>query len=137
VIRKEVGDAPDPQRALRHAYTDLVSMFEAICGDRARALDGDHGSFQDPYEARRYFKRQAHIDILAGLYTDQRLTVRRVFHKRHAWHHSSGVVTERYVKKVPEDRELEGQTAVLSMSEFEAGALAVRLMLDALPPKAQ
>jgi DNA-directed RNA polymerase subunit RPC12/RpoP len=137
VIRAEVTAADDPQRALRHAYSDLVSMFETICGDRARVLDGEHGSFQDPFEARRFFKKQADVDILDGLDTGQRLAVRRVFHKRHAWQHSHGVITERYVKKVPEDRKLDGEKAVLSMPEFEAAAFAVRIMIDALPRKAK
>jgi uncharacterized Zn-finger protein len=137
VIRAEVRTASDPQRALRHAYGDLVSMFESICSNRAQRIDVPHGSFQDPFEARRFFKRHAGVDLVAGLGTEQCLTVRRLFHKRHAWQHSQGVVTERYVKKVPEDAGLLGTKAVLSMSEFEAGAVAVRLMIDALPPKSR
>lgn len=135
VIRVEVAAASDPQRALRHAYNDLVSTFESICGNRASNLTSDHGSFQDPYEARRFFKSHAGIDMLGGLDKGQELAVRRVFHKRHAWQHSRGIITERYVKKVPEDRELEGLPAPLSMTELEEGAAGVRLMLDALPAR--
>jgi len=136
VIRREAAAASDPQRALRHAYNDLVSMFESMCGSRSSAYSEEHGSFQDPYEARRFFKKHAKVDLLANLNDEQELAVRRVFHKRHAWQHSRGVITDRYVRKVPEDRELEGSQASLSMSEFESAVIAVRLMLDALPPKA-
>lgn len=89
--------------------------------------------YQDPYEARRFFKKCAQIDLLADLNAGQALAVRRVFHKRHAWQHSHGVITERYVKKVPEDRELQGGEASLSMAEFQTAAVAVRLMLDVIP----
>jgi len=136
VISREVAAASDPQRALRHAYNDLVSMFESICGSRPSALSEGHGSFQDPYEARRFFRKHAKIDLLADLDDQQELAVRRVFHKRHAWQHSRGVITDRYVRRVPEDRELKGSQACLSMAEFESAVAAVRLMLDTLPPKA-
>lgn len=136
VIRGEVAAAGNSQRVLRHAYNDLVSTFESICGRRSAAIAAEHGSFQDPYEARRFFKTNAGTDMLAELDDDQRLAVRRLFHKRHAWQHSHGLITERYVKKVPEDRDLLGTEASLSMLEFESGAAAVRMMLDALPPSA-
>lgn len=133
VIRAEVAAAGNSQRVLRHAYNDLVSTFESICAKRAVMLTTDRGSFQDPYEARRFFNKHASVDLLAGLDDDQLLAVRRLFHKRHAWQHSRGVITERYVKKVPEDAPLLGFEAALSMQEFELAAVGVRRMLDVLP----
>lgn len=133
VIRAEVESGGNSQRVLRHAYNDLVATFESICAKRALMFTDEHGSFQDPYEARRFFKRCANIDLLSILSAEQEIVVRRVFHKRHAWQHARGVITARYVKKVPEDRELEGHKATLSMSELETAAVAVRLMLDVLP----
>jgi hypothetical protein len=104
----------------------LVSTFEAVCAKRARALTNDRGSFQDPYDARRFFKQHAAIDILAGFSTEDLLLVRRLFHKRHSYQHSQGRITERYVEKIPEDRGLAGTQAELSLGEFEAAARAVR-----------
>lgn len=135
VIRAEVAAASDPQRALRHAYGDLVSVFESTCGNRASMFAAEHGSFQDPYEARRFFKKHAGIDLFASLDEAEELAIRRVFHKRHACQHSRGIITERYVRKVPEDRELRGSQVLLSMSEFESAAFAVRLVLDLLPAR--
>jgi uncharacterized Zn-finger protein len=133
LIRAEVTAAQNPQRVLRHAYNDLVSTFESICAKRAALLTTERGSFQDPYEARRFFKKHAGVDLLAELDDAQRLAVRRAFHKRHAWQHSRGIITERYVKKVPEDAPLLGSEATLSMQEFDLAVVGVRHMVDTLP----
>src|SRR5665647_755352 len=133
VIRREVAAAGNSQRVLRHAYNDLVSTFENVCSRRSVTFADAHNSFQDPYEARRFFKKHAAVDLIAGLDADQELAVRRVFHKRHSWQHARGIVNDRYVKKVPEDRDLLGIEALLSMDELETAATGVRLMLDALP----
>lgn len=132
IIRTEVEAGGDSQRVLRHAYNDLVSTFEAVCAKRARSLTSQHGSFQDPYDARRFFNEHAKVDILSGFGIADLLLLRRIFHKRHAYQHTQGYITERYVKKVPEDRDLVGTLAVLSLGEFEAGAGVVRQMIDTL-----
>ena len=132
IIRAEVSAGGDPQRALRHAYGDLVSTFEAICAKRARSLTSEQGSFQDPYDARRFFKDRAGIDILASLNPEELLLLRRVFHKRHVYQHAQGMITDRYVRKVPEDRALLNTTAVLSLPELEVGVEVVRRVVDAL-----
>ncbi len=134
LIRREVAAAGNSQRVLRHAYNDLVSSFESVCHRRSLAFADTHDSFQDPYEARRFFKKYSCVDLIANLDTHQELAVRRVFHKRHSWQHARGIITDRYVKRVPEDRALLGTEASLSMAEFESAALAVRVMLDVLPP---
>lgn len=134
VIRAEVDAAGNSQRVLRHAYNDLVSTFESICDRRAAVFATEHGSFQDPYEARRFFKKHANADLMTGLDDQQVLSVRRVFQKRHVWQHGRGVINELYVRKVPEDAHLAGSEAELSMQEFELAAVAVRHMLDSLPP---
>jgi len=135
LIRGEVVASGNSQRVLRHAYNDLVSTFESICEQRAAAFTSEYGSFQDPYEARRFFKKHAGVDILAALDPAQRLVARRVFHKRHAWQHARGMINDRYVRKVPEDAFLSGQEAQLSIEEFEAAAIAVRYMIDGLPER--
>ncbi len=37
IVRQEIANAPDRDRALRHAYSDLVSAFESFCIRRAPA----------------------------------------------------------------------------------------------------
>jgi hypothetical protein len=132
IIQTEIAHGTDSQRVLRHAYNDLVSTFEAICAKRARALTDTRGSFQDPYDARRFFKQHGAVDILSGFNADDLLLVRRLFHKRHAYQHSQGRITDRYVEKIPEDRGLLNKQAELSLAEFEAATKAVRRMVDTL-----
>ncbi len=70
------------------------------------------------------------VDILDGLTNLDTLTLRRVFNKRHVHQHNGGVITERYVKKVAEDRDLLGRVAPLSVEEFEAGARVLRTVIE-------
>jgi len=129
ILRLELAAAKDQGRALRHAYSDLVSAFEHFCVGRA-SKEFRKAQFQDLFEARRAFKEQRGVDILTGLSADETLTLRRVFQKRHANIHNRGLIGERYVRKVPEDARLIGQRAELSLEEFEAGARALRSVID-------
>jgi hypothetical protein len=129
ILRRELATATDQGRALRHAYADLVSSFEHFCIGRA-SEEFRQTQFQDLFEARRAFKEQRGVDILGGLSADELLTLRRVFHKRHAHTHNRGIIGDRYVRKVPEDAKLLGQPAQLSLEEFEVGAKALRSVVD-------
>lgn len=131
ILRQELASAKDQDRALRHAYSDLVSSFERFCA--RRALDRFRGTnFQDLFDARRAFKEHCAIDILDRLQPSELLTLRRAFQKRHAHIHNGGVIGERYVRKVPEDSALLGHRAELSIEEFEAAAKSLRLVIDRL-----
>lgn len=131
ILRQELANAPDRQRALRHAYSDLVSAFEGFCA--RRALKEFRGTnFQDLFEARRAFKEYRGLDIIEGLSADELLTLRRAFQKRHAYVHNGGVIGDRYVRKVPEDSALLGQRADLSLEEFEAAAKLLRTVIGRL-----
>jgi hypothetical protein len=130
ILRRELANSKDRDRALRHAYSDLVSTFEQFCS--GRATDSFHANFQDLFEARRAFKEHRGIDILDGLPNDELLTLRRAFQKRHAHIHNKGVIGERYVRKVPEDAALLGRQPELSIEEFEAAAKALRVVVDRL-----
>jgi uncharacterized Zn-finger protein len=129
ILRRELAAATDQGRALRHAYSDLVSSFEYFCLGRA-SEEFRKIQFQDLFEARRAFKEQRGVDILSRLSAGEVLTLRRVFQKRHAHIHNRGIIGERYVRKVPEDAKLLGQPAQLSLEEFEAGAKALRSVID-------
>ncbi len=131
ILHRELATAQDKQRALRHAYSDLVSAFEAFCA--RRALEEFRGTnFQDLFEARRAFKEFRGIDILEGLSAGELLTLRRTFQKCNAHDHNGGVIGERFIRRVPEDTALLGQRAELSLEEFEAAANALRSVIDRL-----
>jgi hypothetical protein len=124
--------AGNAERALRHAYTDLVSTFESFCGKKAKGIEGKKPSFQELFPTRSFFKDKRSVDILNGLDDDEILVLRRAFNKRHACQHTQGVITERYVKKVPEDAALLGAKVTLSLGEFEQAASILRRVVDNL-----
>jgi hypothetical protein len=129
IVRQEIASAPDGDRALRHAYSDLVSAFESFCIRRAPA-ECRGTNFQDLFEARRAFRSSRNVDILQDLSQDELLVLRRTFQKRHAHVHNGGIIGERYTKKMPEDASLLGQRAQLSIDEFEAAAKSLRPVVD-------
>jgi len=126
IIKQEISEATDKGRVLRHAYSDLVSTFEQFCISKAAPINEPKPSFQDLFEARRFFKKNLGVDILEDLSTSDSLCARRVFQKRHAYQHSAGKINEKYIKKVPEDKSLLGEKAELSESEFLEGARVIR-----------
>jgi len=132
ILRREIEGSDNPRRALRHAYGDLVSTFQTFCSRKAKGLEGDKPTFQELFPARKYFKEHSGIDILADLEDADLLTIRRLFQKRHVCQHAEGKITERYIKKIPEDGGLLGQDVELSLDEFEDGARVLRVVLDKL-----
>jgi Zn finger protein HypA/HybF involved in hydrogenase expression len=132
IIKKEVDAAENPARALRHAYGDLVSTFENFCRRKAAKLTKESCNFQELFEARKFFKTHAGVDILDGLSTSALLALRRVFYKRHAYVHSGGQITDRYVRMVPEDSKLLGQQATLDFAELKEAATAMSSALAIL-----
>ncbi len=132
IIKRGLTNAADENRQLRYAYGDLVSTFEVFCQRKARRITSETGNFQVLFDARKFFKQHANVDILANLSADKLLTMRRVFQKRHVCVHSGGEITERYVKMIPEDSVLLGQQVSLSVQELEEGANAMRVALGEL-----
>ena len=130
IIRQEVDRAPDTQRALRHAYGDLVSTFELICKRRALKITSEPGRFQNLVETRRFFVEQCGKDVIDDLTDSEWLDLRHVFQKRHLYTHGTEFIDERYVAVVPEDRDLLGKEPTLSMCEFEQAARVVRKIID-------
>lgn len=132
IIKQEVHTSPNQHRALRHAYTDLVSTFESVAAGRARAtgLPTDEINFQNLYETRKFFKKATQKDIFVGSDDREIRGLLRVFLKRHVYEHSGGIIGERYIRLMPEDKLLLGQKAELSIDEFEAAADTLRKVLD-------
>lgn len=132
IITTEIASSANPERQLRHAYNDLVSTFEKLCVRKSSSITDEKGHFQVLFEARKHFKKHAAIDILANVEPDQLLALRRLFQKRHLYVHSDGFINEQYIKKIPEDNALLGQKALLSATEFEIAASAIRVAIGDL-----
>ncbi len=132
IIKIEISTSSNPERQLRHAYGDLVSTFENFCKRKARKLSSEIVNFQILFDARKFFKKHAQTDILANLPKEELLALRRVFQKRHLYIHSDGTVTERYIQMIPEDKELLGKQAPLSIEELESAAVGMRVALMGL-----
>ncbi|MDA2934722.1 hypothetical protein MYX82_10325 [Acidobacteria bacterium AH-259-D05] len=57
IIKREITSSSNPQRALRHAYADLVSTFETFCRSKAKSVNEETTRFQRLFDVRRFFKK--------------------------------------------------------------------------------
>lgn len=130
LILKEIENSSNKERALRHAYADIVSTFEIFCKQKAQKITTRTTKFQDLYEARRFFKKNLDVDILEELSNEEELTFKRIFQKRHLYDHSNGIISDRYVQKIPEDNKKLGEKAELGIGEFETGSQVIRKVLS-------
>jgi Zn finger protein HypA/HybF involved in hydrogenase expression len=135
IIKHQLRSSSDTKRQLRHAYGDLVSTFEVFCMRKAAASAAQKGNFQVLSGAQQFFKTHMDVDILASLKPSQLLALRRVFQKRHVCIHAAGIITDRYVKMIPEDSHLVGSEVLLSESELDDAAQAMRVALGDLVRK--
>ena len=85
LILKEIENTSNKERALRHAYADIVSTFEIFCKQKAQKKTTRTTKFQDLYEARIFFKKYLNVDILEELSNEEELTFKRIFQKRHLY----------------------------------------------------
>lgn len=129
IIESEIENSDNPERQLRHAYGDLVSTFENFCTRKASKITREKGKFQALYDTRKFFKNHLKTDIFSNVPQDQLLTLRRLFQKRHVYIHSDGTINDKYVEKIPEDKSLLGQKAVLSIEELKLAAKGMRVIL--------
>ncbi len=127
IIKRDIHSASDQQRALRHAYSDFVSAFENFCKRKATSINKEPCNFQVLFDARKFFKVHVGVDFLDGISVADLLALRRVFQKRHVCNHSGGVITDRYVRQIPEDSRLLNQQVVLELHELETAARALRV----------
>lgn len=132
IIKREVASSDNPQRVLRHAYYDLVSTFEIFCQRKAAKFTSKSCNFQNLFDTRKFFREHATIDIFGELNEDALLALRRVFYKRHAYIHDSGLISDKYVRMVPEDSKLLNQKAMLDFAELEEAATAMRSAIAVL-----
>lgn len=130
IIKQEIDNSTNKQRALRHAYGDTVSTFEIVVTARAAAITKATTNFQDLYGTRKFFKKHTGKDIFEGIELAKIRQLQRLFQKRHAYEHNNGIMGDRYVRIMPEDAHLKGQTAELSVGEWEMAADTLRRILD-------
>lgn len=130
IIRQEIESSSNKQRALRHAYSDFVSTFEQVAESRAKTIASERVNFQDLYETRKFFKKQSGKDVFGALNEKKIRDLQRVFLKRHVYEHNNGIIGEKYVKLMPEDREFIGQRALLSLEELDQVVGTLRQILD-------
>jgi Zn finger protein HypA/HybF involved in hydrogenase expression len=131
IIKKEIEDANRSDRSLRHAYSDLVSAFQGFCNKKNDT--GEQVNFQNLKQTKRFFKKYKSIYIYKGLTEKDKVSIKRIFMKRHVYIHPNGdegIISKKYIKEVPEDRQLLGQKAKLSFEEFIRGTELVKKMLN-------
>jgi len=127
IILNEINKAQDKDRALRHAYNDLVSTFEDFCKKRNKTKK--KYNFQNLESVERFFKDAYGIMLFNGLKKDEILTIKRLFQKRHIFQHNKGVIDQKYIDIIPEDAALLGQVATLDIKEFRDAATVMRKIL--------
>ena len=134
IIINEVGNSTNPQRALRHAYGDLVTTFELYCKKISKNYGLGSANFQNLSNTKNFFKK-FDVDIYEGIEYSEKVTIKRIFEKRHAYGHGPGEITDSYVKNVPEDSKLIGQIAELSQAEFLSGVSIIKKIIKNIRDK--
>ncbi len=134
IILSEINNASNSKRALRHAYKDLVTTFELYCKRIARIHHLGTANFQNLSNVKRFFKKQD-VDVYDGVDYHEKLTLKRIFEKRHAYEHGMGKITESYIKNIPEDYKLNGQVAELNEDEFMLGVTIIKKVIKNIREK--
>lgn len=134
IILSEIENSANTKRSLRHAYKDLVTTFELYCRRIARIHDLGNANFQNLLNTKKFFKKES-VDIYNGIEYTEKVTLKRIFEKRHAYEHGTGEITESYIKNVPEDSKLIGQVAELSKDEFMLGVAIIKKVIKNIREK--
>jgi Zn finger protein HypA/HybF involved in hydrogenase expression len=130
ILLQEIENSSDEKRDLRHAYNDLISTFESYCKKVSEKNNLGNANFQNLKNTRDLFKKKS-LDIYHSVSGKEKIVIKRVFEKRHAYQHSKGKITEVFIKNVPEDYKLLGTTAVLSKEEFlQAVAIIKKIIIN-------
>lgn len=134
IILNEIKDSSHPKRALRHAYKDLVTTFELYCKRISGIYNLGNANFQNLLNTKKFFKKQD-VDIYKGIEYLEKVALKRIFEKRHAYEHNGGKITENFIKNVPEDSKLIGQIAELNKDEFMSGVVIIQKVIKNIREK--
>lgn len=131
------------ERLVENALEDCVSAFDGfgreICRIYAKkATDPAKAgkvSFQNLPNAKQNLAGLFHLDIAAGLTTDEWDAVRRGFQKRHLLSHRMGVVDEDYARKSGDTQAVVGRKVSVTANEVRefvgiVGKLARHLFIE-------
>jgi hypothetical protein len=127
ILFQEINSTLDKNRALRHAYNDLVSTFEDFCKKKNRT--GKSYNFQNLDIAADFFKSVFSKDIFAKISNSENGTIKRFFQKRHVYQHNHGIIDQKYISIVPSDTALLNTTAILNLNELKDATVVIRKML--------
>lgn len=128
ILLSEIEKASNKNKALRHAYNDLVSTFEDFC--KKKNATKKNYKFQNLDSVEELFKDIFAVDLFEGLDPDKVTLIRRFFQKRHVYQHNKGIIDQKYVDLIPEDKDLLGEAALLDLQEFKDAAVIIRKMLS-------
>ncbi|MFZ1321134.1 MAG: hypothetical protein WAT71_06215 [Ignavibacteria bacterium] len=129
LLLQEIDNSTDSNRALRHAYNDLVSTFESYCKRVSEKNNLDFVNFQNLKDTKKFFKKNG-FDIYSGISEKEKIIIKRVFEKRHTFQHSKGKITQKYIKNIPEDYKLIDTIAILSKQEFLAATKIIKKLIN-------
>ncbi len=127
ILLQEISEAKNKDKALRHAYNDLVATFEDFC--KKKNHTEQKYNFQDLNTVHKFFKKVINKDIFDGVQSNELLTIKRLFQKRHAYQHNKGKIDRKYLLIIPEDAAFLNKDAVLSLEEFKEATEVLRKML--------
>lgn len=134
LILQEIDNSSNVNRSLRHAYNDFVATFESYCKRTSEKHKLGSVNFQNLKNTRKLFKKNG-IDIYKGLSDLEKTSIKRVFEKRHAYQHSNGIITQEFIKNVPQDSKLLDTIATLSRDEFSNAVNVLKKMLKNITDK--
>lgn len=127
IILSDINKAEDKNRALRHAYNDLVATFEDFC--KKKNQSEKKYNFQNLESSREFFLKTNNKDIFTDISKEDMLMIKRLFQKRHVYQHNKGRIDEKYIIAIPDDNALLGQPAILDINEFTTATSVMRKML--------
>ncbi|QQS28034.1 MAG: hypothetical protein IPM47_14295 [Sphingobacteriales bacterium] len=134
IIIQEINNASDKTRSLRHAYNDVVSTFEGYCKLVSKRNGLESTNFQNLKITKELFKKYQ-LDIYVDINENEKIIIKRVFEKRHAYQHSKGQITEKYIQNIPQDKALLDTKAELSISELTEGIDVLKKILRVITNK--
>ena len=107
---------------------DLVITFALYCKRVSRIYQLGEANFQNLLNTKKLFKKYD-LDIYDGISHSEKIVIKRIFEKRHAYEHGPGKITEGFIKNIPEDAKLLGKIAKLSIEEFTEGVKIIKKVI--------
>lgn len=129
IIKAEIAAATNPQRALRTAYSELVSTMEEFFKRKTASAKHPQNWFQrlTNIDAFAHDKTGKHLGDMVT--SEELVAIERVFGKRHLIIHNAAKADEKYLAQFPGDTTKAGDPVKLSLEEFDLAATATRKII--------